>query len=196
MDESLLLAVEVAKILERLGIAYFIGGSLASSQHGVPRATLDADLVARLTPQHIAPLITALGDAWYADENAIREAVSIPSSFNLIHLGTAQKVDVFVAKNRAFDQCQFAAAVRLSLGDDGESHAPFFATAEHSVLAKLEWYQNGGGISDRQWGDILGIIQVQGLALDRLTMIQDAGSLGVGELLLRAFNEADAALCG
>jgi len=187
MDETLLLAVEIAMLFERLGIGYFIGGSLASSQHGIPRATLDADIIARLGLHHIRPMLEALGDDWYADEAAIREAVSSASFFNLIHIGTAQKVDVFVAKNRAFEHRQFESAVRLSLGSGDHVLAPFFATAAHSVVAKLEWFRLGGETSDRQWNDILGIIQVQGSALDLETMQEDAESVGVADLLEKAF---------
>ena len=193
MDETLLLAVEVAKILERLGVPYFIGGSLASSQHGVPRATLDADIVARMTGAHVRPLLSALGEAWYADEDAIQEAIAKTSSFNLIHMDTAQKVDVFVAKNRAFDQHQFAACLRLSLGpSDADGHSPFFASAEHTVVAKLEWFRIGGEISDRQWRDIIGILQVQAGRLDREQMVEDAKSVGVDDLLAKAIAEANA----
>jgi hypothetical protein len=86
MDDTLALAAVVAKILGSLGVPYFIGGSLASSQHGVPRATLDADIVARLSPGDVRPLLAALGDAWYADEAAVRDALGRASSFNLIHI--------------------------------------------------------------------------------------------------------------
>jgi len=192
MDETLLLAVEVAKILERLQVPYFIGGSLASSQHGVPRATLDADLIARLRSEHVRPLLAALGDAWYADEAAIREAVAATSSFNLIHMDTAQKVDVFVARNRPFEQHQFQSCMRLSLGSgDAGAHSLYFASAEHTVVAKLEWFRIGGEISDRQWSDIIGIIQVQGSRLEREQMAKDAESVGVADLLVKVMAEAD-----
>jgi hypothetical protein len=187
MDETLMLAIEVAMVFENLGVDYFIGGSLASSQHGVPRATLDADMVARLTPTHVRPLLQALGEAWYADEAAIREAISAKSSFNLIHLDTAQKVDVFVSKERPFEQSQFASAMRLSLGDDDVQHDPYFATAEHSILAKLEWFRLGGELSDRQWNDILGILRVQAGTLDQARLRAEARGLGVADLLEKAF---------
>jgi len=192
MDETLLLAVEITRHFESLGIRYFIGGSLASSQHGIPRTTLDADIIARITPQHVRPLLAALGEAWYADENAIREAIASASSFNLIHIDTAQKVDVFVAKNRVFEERQFAAAVRMSLGGDTGGPEPFFASAAHSVVAKLEWFRLGGELSDRQWNDILGILQVQGAAFDLEAMRQDAESVGVADLLAKATSEAAA----
>ena len=192
MDETLMLAVEVAEILERLEVPYFVGGSLASSQYGVPRATLDADLIARLASKHVKPLIAALGDDWYADEGAIQEAVAQRSSFNLVHLDTAQKVDVFVAKDRPFENSQFLGATRLALGTETDGPAPYFASAAHSVLAKLEWYRIGGESSDRQWNDVLGVIEVQGSALDRVSMSREATLLGVADLLEKAFAEAEA----
>ncbi|MCX6855042.1 MAG: hypothetical protein NTV80_09070 [Verrucomicrobia bacterium] len=190
MDETLMLAVEVAMVFERLGVSYFIGGSLASSQHGVPRATLDADMVARLGVVHVTPLLEALGEAWYADEAAIREAISCKASFNLIHLDTAQKVDVFVSKDRPFEQSQFTSSLRLSLGDEDIAYAPYFATAEHSILAKLEWFRIGGELSDRQWNDILGILRVQAGKLDQDSLGAEARELGVADLLEKAIAEA------
>jgi len=181
----------VTQVFEQLGVKYFIGGSLASSQHGIPRATLDTDIVTKFMPDHIRPLLDALGDAWYADEDAIRDAIRRKSSFNLIHMETAQKVDVFVSKDRPFEQGEFAAATRLALGDSVSSFAPYFASAEHSVLAKLEWFRLGGEISDRQWNDVLGILRVQAKKLNRPSMILEAATLGVSDLLQKAFTEAD-----
>ena len=45
-QEPIEITVLVAAILERLGVEYLIGGSLATSLHGIPRATLDADIMA------------------------------------------------------------------------------------------------------------------------------------------------------
>ena len=36
----------ILAILDRLEIAYFVGGSVASSLYGVPRTTMDLDLIA------------------------------------------------------------------------------------------------------------------------------------------------------
>ncbi len=52
---------------ERLGVAYFVGGSVASSAYGLPRTTLDVDLVADLKPAHIGPLVRALEAEYYTD---------------------------------------------------------------------------------------------------------------------------------
>jgi hypothetical protein len=55
----------VADVFEQLGIRYCIGGSIASGIHGEYRATNDADLVADILPEHIAPLVQALESEFY-----------------------------------------------------------------------------------------------------------------------------------
>ena len=109
--EPLTVILVVIDVLEALGIPYFIGESLASAVYGVPRATLDADLVADIRLEQAEPLAQAWHDAFYVDIDAIRDAVRRQSSFNLIHLCTLFKVDIFVPKQRAFDQVQFTRRV-------------------------------------------------------------------------------------
>ena len=98
----------VVTAFERLGVAYLIGGSVASSALGVPRATLDVDLVADLRAEHVSPLVADLRDSYYVSEELIRDAIRRRSSFNVVHLPTMLKVDVFVLRERAFDQLSFA----------------------------------------------------------------------------------------
>ncbi|MEW6743961.1 MAG: hypothetical protein AB1486_14515 [Planctomycetota bacterium] len=65
-----------------------------------------------------------------------------------------------------------------------------FASPEDTVLHKILWYQKGGGVSERQWGDVLGILKVQRDQLDLGYMRHWAQSLGITELLERAIGEA------
>ena len=160
MDENLAAALQVAHVLDDLGLRWFLGGSLASSIYGVPRATLDADLIADPRPAHVRPLLAALGDDWYADENAIREAIVVRSSFNLISLSTAMKVDIFIAKARPFEGGEFSRVQRKMIDQDGSFSIPV-ACAEDTVVANLEWFRIGGEMSDRQWQDILGVRRFQ-----------------------------------
>lgn len=51
--DLLAVALDVARQLERQGIPYLVGGSLASSVHGEPRSTLDVDMVIDLRPEHV-----------------------------------------------------------------------------------------------------------------------------------------------
>jgi hypothetical protein len=146
------------------------------------RSTLDADLVADLRLEHAEPLAQALSGTFYADAGMIRDAIHRHASFNLIHLQTAFKVDVFVIKPRAFDRAQLARRRSRLLSEDPERYA-YVTSAEDIVLSKLEWYHMGGQISDRQWRDVLGVLGVQGERLDVAYMRRMAAELGVADLL-------------
>lgn len=101
-------ALRVADALDRCGIMYLVGGSVASSINGEPRSTLDIDMVVELTASQVSPLIDALGDDFYADSEALLRAVASRSSANLIDLRTSMKVDLFVAGGSPIDEQQMA----------------------------------------------------------------------------------------
>ena len=111
----------VAQVLEDLGVAYYLCGSMASSYHGIYRATADADFVADLKTQHIKPFVERLQADFYVDHDAMSEAVLNQSSFNLIHEDTVLKVDVFVMKQRPFAIKQME---RRSRSEGTETVAP------------------------------------------------------------------------
>lgn len=189
LTEQIAVIVLVTDVLEALGVPYAIGGSFASALHGVMRATMDVDLVADLHLEQAGPLTMSLGEAFYVDLGMMREAIRQYGSFNLIHLDTMFKVDVFVAGSRDFDRAQLARRQLHLLSDEPECRA-YIASAEDIVLSKLEWYRLGGQTSDHQWRDVLGVLRVQGDRLDREYMQRMATSLGVDDLLARAFEEA------
>jgi hypothetical protein len=189
LPEPLIAALLVVEILERLDVPYFIGGSLASTVYGLLRTTMDADLVADLRLEHVNPFVASLGSAFYVDEEAIQDAIIHRSSFNVIHLDTMFKVDVFIPHNRPFDKQQFERRVAQRAFRDTERSA-YFAGPEDTVLTKLEWFRMGGEVSERQWRDVIGVLRVQRDRLDMSYMRQWAGSLGVLDLLDRALAEA------
>jgi hypothetical protein len=104
LTEPILVTLQVVEALEDLEIPYFVAGSLATAVHGMARATMDVDLVAQLKPNQIEPLLIALGDAFFADEHMIRNALRQGLSFNLIHKKTIFKVDIFPARDQAYDR--------------------------------------------------------------------------------------------
>jgi len=176
--------LRVTTALERLGIEYLVGGSVASSVHGVPRATNDVDIVARLEGRHVAGFIQAFVSEFYVDEDMIRDAIGRRASFNLIHLATMLKVDIFVFDGSALAIEEMARKQAIEVVDG--LGPVWFSSPEDIVLEKLEWYRKGGYVSDRQWSDVLGVLRVRGPNLDRKYLERWAGQLELSDLLERA----------
>lgn len=179
----------VVRAFDSLRIPYFLGGSMASSVHGIYRATADADFVAAVRPHHAEPLAKLLQPAFYADVEAIRAAAVGVRSFNVIHLDSMLKVDVFVVGTNPFHLMQMRRRVLQATAPDGQTTL-YVASAEDTILAKLQWYRDGGGVSDRQWTDVLGVLKVQGLTLDCAYLREWASQLGLADLLARAMDAA------
>src|SRR5438105_9533195 len=95
------------EILDRSEIQYSIGGSVASSTHGIPRTTMDVDLVANIKPDQVGELVSLLQPEFYADASIIREALARGRSFNLIHFATAYKFDVFPLRDDQYSRTEF-----------------------------------------------------------------------------------------
>jgi len=190
LPEALNVMMLVVNVFDRLHIPYFIGGSMASALHGVARSTLDADMVAEIHLAQAGALVKALGNDFYADEEMIRDAIIHHGSFNLIHLSTMFKVDIFIRKERPFDRVQFQRRVEQLFTTYPEQKA-FMTTAEDIVLAKLEWYRLGNEVSDRQWRDILGVLKVQAGRLDLDYLHKWSIELNVADLLQRALKESE-----
>jgi hypothetical protein len=151
------------RALDELGIPYLIGGSLASSAYGEPRLTNDIDLAAELLLQHVPGLLAQFPmDEFHLDGEAVKEAIRRKGQFNIIHPSSGYKVDVFVARQDAFSQSQFARRRALRLPDGEEA---LFASPEDVIINKLMYWKMGQ--SERQMNDMLGMLRVQGQGLDR-----------------------------
>jgi hypothetical protein len=190
LPETIGVMMLVVDAFERLDIPYLIGGSMASALYGVARSTMDADLVADLSQKKVDALVEALNTDFYIDAEMIRDAIRYHSSFNMIHLNSMFKVDVFIKQDRPFDHAQFQRRVEYLIIPNLQLRA-FIATAEDIILAKLEWYHLGGKVSDRQWRDILGVLKVQAGRLDLDYLHQMAAELGITTLLQKALEEAE-----
>lgn len=187
-NEPIEVTVLVTGVLEKLGIPYLIGGSLASTLHGAVRTTQDSDIVTEMRIEHLQPFVSALQKAFYLDSEMIANAIRRNSSFNLIHQETVFKVDVFVPYPRPFLQSQLSRAQLQTFLFETKISAKF-ATPEDTILAKLEWYRMGNEISERQWRDILGVLKTGKGRLDLIYLRHWADRLHLDDLLERAFSE-------
>lgn len=182
----------IVATFEQLGIEYLVGGSVASAAHGEFRATNDVDLLAAIERDHVRPLVDALRDTYYLSEDAIVDAVTRRASFNLIHLDTMLKVDVFVSQGRPYDVESLRRRMSQTLQAATGSTEVHLASPEDVVLAKLVWFRAGGESSERQWRDVLGVVRVQAERLDDAYLGRWAEELGVRDLVARALAEARA----
>jgi hypothetical protein len=188
-NEPLEVTLKVTGILEKLGVPYVIGGSLASTLYGMVRTTQDADIITEMRPEHIQPFVLSLQNEFFIDEEMIADSIQHNSSFNIIHRETMFKVDIFIPRPSLFQRSQLGRAQRQTFELETEIGANF-ASAEDTILSKLEWYHLGGEVSDRQWRDILGVLKTRAGELDLGYLKKWAANLKVTDLLERALKES------
>ncbi|MDX2012705.1 MAG: hypothetical protein SFW67_21075 [Myxococcaceae bacterium] len=177
------IAVLVAQAFERIGVDYFLGGSMASSLQGPPRFTNDIDFVANLRAHHVQDLKTVLGADFEVDEVALLECVKSRRSWNIFHTPTATRIDLFPVGPSEFDVEELMRRQRRDLGD---GRSLFVKSPEDTVLRKLDWYRRGGEANGQQFRDAVGVLQFQGAALNQRYLDVWAPKVGVVELLARA----------
>jgi hypothetical protein len=172
----------VAKVLQVMEIKFYIGGSVASSFHGASRSTMDVNLVADFRSKDVEQFVAQLQGDYYVSKTAINDAIARLSCFNLIHLSSSFKVDVFVLKERPFDINAMNRAVvgKIDLMSDIEYP---IASPEDTILSKLEWYRLGNEVSQRQWEDVVRVMKVVGDQADRDYLRHNANDLDVADLL-------------
>lgn len=178
----------VADVLDALGVPYYLAGSVISSLHGIARATVDVDVVAALRPAHATAFAERLADDYYADADAIADAIHRRAMFNVIHLATMMKVDVYVAATE-FDRSALSRHQLDSLVRAPDARLFSIATAEDVILHKLTWFRDGGQVSERQWNDVVGVLRVQ-RDIDLAFLRDWAARLEVLDLLERALLKA------
>lgn len=178
----------VAAIFDRLSITYLIGGSVASGIHGVYRYTNDIDFVADIPIEKVTPLVGALKD-FYADDEMILDAVETNTSFSILHLELMIKVDVFLKEHDAWSDEVWRRREFAEVSTDGEVKA-FLPSSEDAILQKIRWFVLGNGVSDRQWGDILGMLKARANKLDYAYLRAWASRLGLLDLLEKAMGAA------
>lgn len=188
--DPLALALRVGATLDAHAIPYVIVGSVAAVVHGEYRTTRDIDVVLNLAPADVRTLVDALREDFTFLPSDITDALMrLPearadaaqrASFCAYDTATGFQIDVYLSSGRPFEVAQFQRAQLVEIaGDDGGTLR--VASAEDTVLAKLEWHKLAP--SDRQWRDVQAILRVQDDALDLAYLRRWAGELGLADLL-------------
>ena len=188
LAEPIAVTLELVSGLEELGLDYVVGGSVASSLHGIPRATQDIDIVVMLWGKDVDGFVKRFESSFYVDRDMVMDAIKRRASFNLIHLATMYKVDVFVADRSDLVREELNRRLAVELGEPPRK--VWVCSAEDIVLQKLDWYELGNRISDRQWLDVQGVLKVQGATLDLSYLRRWADAKGLSDLLKKALQEA------
>jgi hypothetical protein len=187
--EEYLVLKQLADELDDLKIDYAIGGSIASSLYGKVRFTQDADITVAAFGDKAEHLYNVLKESFYISKEAMNQAISNRSSFNIIHLKSAFKIDMFIQKDDDFHRQLFLRRKKVKL-DESINHLFDIVSAEDIILLKLQWYQSAGCTSERQWSDVLGVLVVQSQMLDMKYLKSCSEKLGLSDILQKAIDES------
>jgi hypothetical protein len=187
--DALDVALLVAAALDQIGCEYFVGGSVASSLQGEPRATNDIDFVVAMMTWRVPAFAAALGADFEVDQETLRDAVATGRCANIFYLPLVMKVDLFGLGSGPYDEVEFSRRRRIRVKSTGEEL--FVKSPEDTVLRKLLWYRDGGEVSTKQWRDIVEVLRVSGPQIDHPYVDQWASRLGVAPLLVRAQSQAE-----
>ena len=181
-------ALRVAQVLESLGIAYFVGGSVASSLQGEPRATNDIDIVVAMPVHRVRAFAERLGADFEVDQDMLREALIASASTNIFYLPLVTKIDLFGLGSAPYDEVEFGRRRRVRVRASGEEL--YVKSPEDTVLRKLCWYRDGGAVSEKQWRDVVEVLRISGADMTPAYLDLWAPRLGVAAFLSKARKEA------
>jgi hypothetical protein len=186
MSQSELLS-KVVGALQASNTPYMLTGSYASSLQGEPRLTHDIDLVIAITPDGVRSLVSAFPSPdYYLDQFSIDEAIRQRSQFNLLDAVGGDKVDFWILTDEPFDQSRFSRRYT----EQFEGLKLHVSSPEDTILMKLRWAEMSGG-SEKQFGDALGVYELQRGSLDLAYLEHWAKELKLSELWAQLQQRAD-----
>lgn len=161
------------------GIEWMITGGVANIVYGEPRLTMDLDIVASLRPRQAAALAAQFpGTTYYCPpvevigNEAGRES---HGHFNLLHLESGARADVYVAKG---DTLATGALARRQWVELAGLSVPL-APADYVILAKLRFRSQGAG--ERHLRDVRSMLRVLGDSVNVDQLKAEAETLGLAK---------------
>jgi hypothetical protein len=189
--DAIAVAMRVADAIEAAKGSYFVGGSLASSLQGEPRATNDIDMVLELPLGRTADFVAALGRDFEVDFDMLRDALLHGRSCNIFYLPVVMKVDLFAVGPSASTKSSSPAVGEFPCARPerrSSSRVPRTrCCASCSCTAKGAASRNG------QWRDVVEVLCVSGGGMELGYLVPWSERLGISDLLERARSEAQSA---
>jgi len=177
MEQSDLLRY-LARVIEQVGLRYFVTGSTVTIFYGEPRFTNDIDVVVDLPEPQIAAFCRQFPkDEFHLSQAAVLDAVRRKGQFNIIHPASGLKVDVIVPEASLFNQARFARARRVHAGEDFEA---YLASPEDAIIKKMQYYREGG--SEKHLRDIAGVLKTSSEQIDIPYIAQWAQQMGLTDI--------------
>lgn len=176
----------VVNALAAADAEYVVVGSAAAAGWGVARATRDIDLVAVIPANAVDVLLDSLDrDDLYVPTAEVRRVVADGGAFNVLHMASGGKVDVFVARmGDAFERSR----LDRRIASEVFGVASWISTPEDVILSKLRWRLESR--SEVQWRDCVEIAAIQ--QLDRDYLDRWAPEMGVVDDLADLLGPAQA----
>lgn len=170
----------VITALNDAGVPHMVVGSFASTVHGAERSTQDIDILIDPTPESLEAFTSSLQHTDMYVSPSAQSALRERDQFNVISPSTGWKVDLIIRQDREFDRSRLARRQPVDL----YGVQLWLASAEDTILAKLEWARMGE--SERQLHDVARVLKVKQDALDTEYISRWADALGVTDLLEQA----------
>jgi hypothetical protein len=143
LDELSLFAAR----FEAVGVPYMVTGATAAIFYGQPRVTNDLDVVVSLDEAGRFALLREFPEAdfYVPPESVIRveQARSQRGHFNIIHLESGFKADIYLAADDALHGWAMPRRRRVQWTSQ---LVVSFAPPEYVVLRKLEYFREGGSM--------------------------------------------------
>ena len=170
---------DFTKRLDKIGIEYMLVGSMALVHYAMPRATVDIDIVVKISPGNIDEFIAEFENDFYIPQGRAKDASQRKGMFNILNNETILKIDCIVLKENEFDANAFSHRQKVDYAGDFDV---WIIRKEDLILSKLNWAKNTK--SERQMLDVASIIRN---GFDNEYVEKWARKLGVDRLLRECF---------